>query len=48
MAFQGGNDEANMLAEFYRRAQKPKELEEAFTDELQLLAQKVLSKKQEF
>ena len=48
MAFQGGNNEANVLTEFYSHAQKPKELEEAFVDELQLLAQKVLSKKQEF
>ena len=48
MAFQGGNDEANVLVEFYSCAQKPKEMEEAFADELQLLAQKVLSKKQEF
>ena len=37
-----------MLAEFYSYVQKPKESEEAFMDELQLLVQKVLSKKQEF
>ena len=48
MAFQGGNDKANVLAEFYSHAQKPKELEEAFTNELQLLAWKVISKKPEF
>ena len=48
MAFQGGNNDANMLAEFYSHAQRPKELEEAFTDELQLLSQKVISKKPEF
>ena len=48
MAFQGGDNEANVLTEFYSRAQKPKESEEAFVDELQLLTQKVLSKKQEF
>ena len=48
MAFQGGDDEANVLVEFYSCAQKPKESEEAFIDELQLLAWKVLSKKQEF
>ena len=37
MAFQGGNDEANLLAEFYSRAQKVKESEETFADELQIL-----------
>ena len=48
MAFQGGDDEANMVAEFYSHAQKPKESEEAFMDELQLLTWKVISKKPEF
>ena len=38
MAFQGGNDEANLLVEFYSCAQKVKESEEAFVDELQILA----------
>ena len=33
--FQRGEDEANILAEFYSRAQKPKESEETFADELQ-------------
>ena len=46
--FQGGNDEANVLTEFYSHAQKPRELEEAFADELQLLAHKVISKKPDF
>ena len=41
IAFQGGDDEANILAEFYSHSQKPKEMEEAFADELQLLAHKV-------
>ena len=48
VAFQGGDDEANLLAEFYSRAQKTKETEEAFADELQLLARKVIIKKPDF
>ena len=39
----GGEDEANILTEFYSQAQKPKESEETFADELQLLAHKVIS-----
>ena len=38
IAFQGGDEEANLIAEFYSHGQKPKELEEAFANELQLLA----------
>ena len=48
VAFQGGNDEANVLAEFYSRRQYAKESEESFADELQLLACKVISKKTDF
>ena len=48
IAFQRDNDEANMLAEFYSCAQKPRESEEVFADELQLLASKVFSKKPDF
>ena len=48
IAFQGGDDEANVLTEFYSRRQYSKELEEAFADELQLLARKVISKKPDF
>ena len=48
IAFQGGDDKANILAEFYSHSQKPKESEEAFADELQLLARKVISKKADF
>ena len=44
VAFQGGNDKANLLVEFYNYSQKAKETEEAFTDELQILARKVISK----
>ena len=48
ITFQGGDDEANPLAEFYSRVQKTKETEEAFADELQLLARKVIVKKPDF
>ena len=48
ITFQGGNNEANLLAEFYSHAQKMKETEEAFADELQLLARKVIIKKPDF
>ena len=48
VAFQGGDDEANILAEFYSRRQYAKESEESFADELQLLARKVISKKPDF
>ena len=48
VTFQGGDDEANLLAEFYSHGQKLKESEEAFGDELQLLARKVISKKPDF
>ena len=48
IAFQGGNEEANLLAEFYSHGQKSKESEEAFTDELQILAWKVISRKPDF
>ena len=48
ITFQGGNNEANVLAEFYSRRQYSKESEEAFADELQLLARKVISKKPDF
>ena len=37
VAFQGGNGEAKVLTEFYSCAQKLRESEEAFVDELQLL-----------
>ena len=37
MAFQGGNNEANLLAEFYSHGQKAKGSEEAFADKLQIV-----------
>ena len=48
IAFQGGDNKANILAEFYSCSQKPREMEEAFANELQLLAQKVISKRPDF
>ena len=48
VAFQVGDNEANLLAEFYRHSQHAKESEEVFADELQLLARKVISKKPDF
>ena len=48
ITFQGGDDEANVLAEFYSRCQYAKESEESFADKLQLLARKVISKKPDF
>ena len=48
IAFQGGNDEANLLAKFYSHSQHAKESKEVFVDELQLLARKVISKKPNF
>ena len=48
VAFRGGDNEANTLAEFYGCSQKPKESQEAFADEFQLLAHKVISKKTDF
>ena len=48
ITFQGGNDEANLLAEFYGHGLKVKESEEAFVDKLQILARKVIIKKPDF
>ena len=48
VAFQGGDEEANLIAEFYSCGQKTKETEEAFADELQILARKVMTRKPNF
>ena len=48
IAFQGGDNEANLLAEFYSHGQKIKESEEAFADELEILTCKVVIKKPDF
>ena len=44
----GGKDESTLMADFYSHTQKVKESEESFADELQTLAQKVISKKPNF
>ena len=38
ITFQRGDEEANLIAEFYSCGQKSKESEEAFADKLQILA----------
>ena len=48
IAFQGGDEEANLIADFYSHGQKSKETEEAFADELQILARKVMTRKPNF
>ena len=49
IAFQGGNDEANLLAEFYSHGQKLKESDGGFhADEFQILAHTVIIKKPDF
>ena len=48
VAFQGGDNKANLLAEFYSHGQKLKESEEALADELQILACKVIFKRPDF
>ena len=48
ITFQGGDDEANLLAEFYSHGQKLKESEEAFADKLQIHTHKVIIKKPDF
>ena len=48
IAFQGGDKEVNLIAEFYSHGQKLKEMEEVFADELQILARKVMTQKPNF
>ena len=48
IAFQGGDNEAQILAEFYSHSQRAKESEEVFANELQLLAHKVIGKTPKF
>ena len=48
LAFVGSEDESTLMADFYSHTQKVKELEESFADELEVLAQKVISKKPNF
>ena len=48
LTFAGGEDESTLMADIYSCTQKVKESEESFADELQVLAQKVISKKPNF
>ena len=48
ITFKGGDEEANILAEFYSHSQNPKEMEEVFANKIQLLAHKVIIKKSNF
>ena len=48
VTFQGGDKEVNLIAEFYSHGKKTKEMEEAFADELQILAWKVMTRKPNF
>ena len=43
-----GEIENSFIGDFYIYIQKPKESENAFADELQILVRKILAKKQEF
>ena len=48
LTFTGGKDESTLMADFYSQTQKVKESDESFADELQVLAQKVISKRPNF
>ena len=48
VTLQGGYEEANLIAKFYSHGQKSKEMEEAFADELQILARKIMMRKPNF
>ena len=43
MSFESGETFSSLLSDFYARCQKPKETEDQFADELQVLARKVIS-----
>ena len=47
-AFQSGETTSELISDFYARAQKKNESEEAFVDELQILVCKIISRKPEF
>ena len=48
LAFAGGKDESTLMADVDSCTQKAKESEESLTDELQILARKVISKRPNF
>ena len=43
MSFESGERFSSLLSDFYVRCQKPKETEDQFADELQVLARKVIT-----
>ena len=47
-AFQSGETTSELISDFYARAQKKNESEEAFADELQILVCKIIARKPEF
>ena len=47
-AFQSGKTTSELISNFYARAQKKNESEEAFADELQILVHKIIARKPEF
>ena len=47
-AFQSGETTSKLISDFYGRAQKKNESEEAFADELQILVCKIIARKLEF
>ena len=47
-AFQSGETTSEPISDFYARAQKKNESEEAFADELQILVHKIIARKLEF
>ena len=47
-AFQSGEKTSELISDFYARAQKKNESEEAFADELQILVCKIIARKPEF
>ena len=47
-AFQSSETTSELISDFYARAQKKNESEEAFVDELQILVCKIIARKPEF
>ena len=47
-AFQSGETTSKLMSDFYARAQKKNESEEAFVDELQIFVHKIIARKLEF
>ena len=46
--FQSGETENSLIGDFYNHVQKPKESEDAFANELQILVRKIIARKPEF